>query len=103
MIIHETVGIGFTVTFSGVSNEGIEKSLVIIIRRKDVLLIDASGDDVVNSGTAFNAGHPWHKNSSQNKIITENILQCQTKAVKQRPVRLCENSPFSCLRVHNMV
>ena len=60
MIIHEAVGIDFTITFSRVSAESIEKSFIIIIRREDVLLVDASGYDVINSGTAFDAGCSWH-------------------------------------------
>jgi hypothetical protein len=61
VIIHEAVGIDFTITFSRVSAESIEKSFIIIIRREDVLLVDASGYNVINSGTAFDAGHPGHK------------------------------------------
>ena len=61
MIIHEAVGIDFTRAFSTVSAEGIDKSFIIIISRKDVLLVDASCYNVVNSSTAFNTGCSGHK------------------------------------------
>jgi hypothetical protein len=38
-----------------------EEFPVIIIRGGDVLLVDTSGYNVVNSGTAFDAGYPAHK------------------------------------------
>jgi hypothetical protein len=61
VIIHEAVGIDFTITFSRVSAESIEKSFIIIIRREDVLLVDASGHEMVDSGTAFDSGNSGHK------------------------------------------
>jgi hypothetical protein len=66
VIIHEAVGIDFTVTLSTVSCKGIEEPFIIIIRGEDVLLVDASGYDVVNSGTAFYTGYSWHQHFSFN-------------------------------------
>jgi hypothetical protein len=61
VIIHEAVGIDFTFALSAVSCESIEESFIIIISRKDVLLVDASCYNVVNSSTAFNSGCSGHK------------------------------------------
>jgi uncharacterized cupin superfamily protein len=55
------MGIDFTRAFFAVSCEGIEESFIIIIRGEDVLLVDASGYNVINSGTAFDAGNSGHK------------------------------------------
>jgi glutamate-1-semialdehyde aminotransferase len=38
-----------------------EEFPVIIIRGEDVLLVDASGDNTIDFGTAFDAGYPGHK------------------------------------------
>jgi hypothetical protein len=38
-----------------------EEFSVIIVRGEDVLLVDTSGYNMVNSGTAFDAGYPGHK------------------------------------------
>ena len=69
VVIHEAVGIDFTKAFSAVSYEGIKKSFVIIITGKDVLLIDASGYEVVDSSTAFDASRSGHKRFSIKKDL----------------------------------
>ena len=61
VVIYEAVGIDFTRTFSRVSTEGIKKSFIVVFTAKDVLLVDTSGDDVIDTGTAFNAGCSGHK------------------------------------------
>jgi hypothetical protein len=61
VIIHEAVGIDFRFALSTVSCEGTEEPFIIIIRGEDVLLVDASCYDVIDTGTAFDTGHPGHK------------------------------------------
>jgi hypothetical protein len=61
LVIHEAVGIDFPFTLSRVSYEGIKKSFIIIFTGEDVLLVDASGDNMVDTGTAFKAGYSGHK------------------------------------------
>jgi len=40
-----------------------EKFSVIIIRGETVLLVDASGHDVIDTGSAFDTGNSGHKES----------------------------------------
>jgi len=38
-----------------------EKFLVIIIRGAAVLLVDASGHEMIDAGSAFDTGYPGHR------------------------------------------
>jgi len=45
-----------------------KESFVIIITREDILLIDASGYDVIDFTFTFYSGYPWHINSPTDSL-----------------------------------
>jgi hypothetical protein len=77
VVIHEAVGIDFTFALSAVSGESVKKSFIFIFTGENVLLINTSGDNMVDTSTAFDAGRSGHKRFSIKKDLV-NLLSIPT-------------------------